>query len=590
MTDATKHASDIEDATPLYHWTEAQILALASAVSDLNGLADVSIEGPVEGDLLVYDDLTEDWLNMSAGVAGLSEVGHQHVEDDITDLGSYAALVHLHAESDISDFGTYSEVGHQHVEADITDLATDDHDHSGDVGDGGQLDWDNIWSDAVHDHSSDAEGGIFDAAILGSSTASDGYVLTADGLGGAAWEELTPGASALDDLADVNAPAPNNDDILTWDGAEWIAAALSVGASALSDLTDVNVTSPNDGDVLTWLTNEWVAAAAAGGAGDASDLTFTPSTVSDWDDSTDPGNADSAFDQIAERLSWLEAISEEWDRYAANAAALAVGTTSSVVSDLQTGNDGVFYSVTEAAASTAINLIVDFENITEFNYVHIKGVYDGSATHSVAIQLYNWAETRWDTYDALQTAQEDVSTADGYIYEDHSFLVFDKADYIGTGGDLGNVRLRFYHTMSGNPAHDMHIDLAELVFIPQFSAEAALSVTRQTIFTVSGALTVASSPLRIYNKLGANQTISEVFIVASTAPVGAAILVDVNLDGTTIFTNQAHRPTIADGANTGTTTDVDVATWTDDSYLTIDVDQIGSGTAGADLVVHIIHS
>jgi len=115
-------------------------------------------------------------------------------------------------------------------------------------------------------------------------------------------------------------------------------------------------------------------------------------------------------------------------------------------------------------------------------------------------------------------------------------------------------------------------------------------VVRQTIFTVSGDLTVDSNPLRIYNKLGANQTISEVFIVASTAPVGAAILVDVNLDGTTIFTNQAHRPTIADGANTGTTTDIDVATWTDDSYLTIDVDQIGSGTAGADLVVHIIHS
>lgn len=27
-------------------------------------------------------------------------------------------------------------------------------------GEGGQLDWDNVWSDAVHDHTSDAEGGI----------------------------------------------------------------------------------------------------------------------------------------------------------------------------------------------------------------------------------------------------------------------------------------------------------------------------------------------------------------------------------------------------------------------------------------------
>ena len=589
MTDATKHASDIEDATPLYHWTEAQILALASAVSDLNGLADVSIEGPVEGDLLVYDDLTEDWLNMSAGVAGLSEVGHQHVEDDITDLGSYAALVHLHVESDISDFGTYSEVGHQHVEADITDLATDDHDHSGDVGDGGQLDWDNIWSDAVHNHSNDAEGGIFDAALLGSSAASDGYVLTADGIGGAAWEELTPGASALDDLSDVNAPAPNADDVLTWDGAEWIAAALSAGASALSDLTDVNVTAPNDGDVLTWVTDEWVAAVAAAGAGDASDLTFTPSTVSDWDGSVDPGNADDAFDQLAERIQWLSAsqlsmltssaigpswhaagvlaiaedIGERWvmpdsgtikeiiiavaingtasdtivdihkngttifttqgnrptiahdndDNYdsgipdvvsfsrfdtftadidgvaagasdlrimmilnaasyqsqtvfLADAIDLVIGSTTSAVSDLQYPFDGAFYHVDEVADTPGIDLIVDFENVTGFNHVSVKGVYAGSATHSIAVQLYNWTETRWDTYHGMQTGKEDVSTADGYIMDDVSFLVPDDAEYIGTGGDAGNVRVRFCHTMSGNASHDLYIDGVQLIYNP----------------------------------------------------------------------------------------------------------------------------
>jgi len=37
-----------------------------------------------------------------------------------------------------------------------------DHDHSGDSGDGGTLDWDDIWSDAVHDHSAAGEGGQLD--------------------------------------------------------------------------------------------------------------------------------------------------------------------------------------------------------------------------------------------------------------------------------------------------------------------------------------------------------------------------------------------------------------------------------------------
>ena len=115
-------------------------------------------------------------------------------------------------------------------------------------------------------------------------------------------------------------------------------------------------------------------------------------------------------------------------------------------------------------------------------------------------------------------------------------------------------------------------------------------VTRQTILTLSGELEIVDNPLRIYNKLGAAQTISEVFIGVGTAPVGANIIVDVHKDGVTIFTNQAHRPEIAAAAYTDSTTDIDVATWEEDEYLTMHIDQIGSSVAGADLVVHVIHS
>ncbi len=56
------------------------------------------------------------------------------------------------------------------------------------VGGGGTL--------ADHDHSGDAgDGGTFDAANLTSGAATDGYVLTADGLGGAAWEAASGGAA-----------------------------------------------------------------------------------------------------------------------------------------------------------------------------------------------------------------------------------------------------------------------------------------------------------------------------------------------------------------------------------------------------------
>ena len=53
-----------------------------------------------------------------------------------------------------------------------------------------------------HDHSGDAgDGGTFDAANLTSGAATDGQVLTADGAGGAAWEN--PAAGGVVDAADV---------------------------------------------------------------------------------------------------------------------------------------------------------------------------------------------------------------------------------------------------------------------------------------------------------------------------------------------------------------------------------------------------
>ena len=72
---------------------------------------------------------------------------------------------------------------------------------------------------------------------------------------------------------------------------------------------------------------------------------------------------------------------------------------------------------------------------------------------------------------------------------------------------------------------------------------------------------------------------------ADTAPVGAALITDLNINGTTAFTTQGNRPTIADGANVSSTTLPDVTAVAAGDRLTYDVDQIGSGTAGSDLYV-----
>jgi hypothetical protein len=83
-------------------------------------------------------------------------------------------------------------------------------------------------------------------------------------------------------------------------------------------------------------------------------------------------------------------------------------------------------------------------------------------------------------------------------------------------------------------------------------------------------------------------TITKVKLVVKTAPTGAAIIVDVNKNGTTIFTTQANRPQIAISGTTGDSGTPDVTALAETDKLTIDIDQVGSTVAGADLTVEVV--
>lgn len=103
-------------------------------------------------------------------------------------------------------------------------------------------------------------------------------------------------------------------------------------------------------------------------------------------------------------------------------------------------------------------------------------------------------------------------------------------------------------------------------------------------FIKSGNLSTATGkPLFVFP---ATSKLVDVTAVVGTAPTSQDVLVDVNLDGTTIFTNQSHRPTISSTAAVTAVPDV-----TDEidagTVLTVDIDQVGSGTTGADLCVVI---
>lgn len=107
-------------------------------------------------------------------------------------------------------------------------------------------------------------------------------------------------------------------------------------------------------------------------------------------------------------------------------------------------------------------------------------------------------------------------------------------------------------------------------------------------FSWSGELQTSSGTHRLV--FADNATLVAVVASCGVAPAGAAVIVDVNLNGTTIFTTQANRPTIADGGNQSAVATPDVTAVSAGDYLTVDIDQVGSSDPGEDLTVSIVWS
>lgn len=98
----------------------------------------------------------------------------------------------------------------------------------------------------------------------------------------------------------------------------------------------------------------------------------------------------------------------------------------------------------------------------------------------------------------------------------------------------------------------------------------------------SGVATVSAMPTLW---VGADREIEilKAWAVCGTAPTGQAILIDWHANGVTIFTDQSKRPSIAASAFKSIVTVPDVRAIGKDDVLECQVDQVGSGVAGADV-------
>lgn len=108
-------------------------------------------------------------------------------------------------------------------------------------------------------------------------------------------------------------------------------------------------------------------------------------------------------------------------------------------------------------------------------------------------------------------------------------------------------------------------------------------------YSAAGAVAVGAGKARFVNDTGVSVLLSNVSVHAGTAPTGAALIVDVNRNGTTVFTDQTKRPQLAAGATDGSSVPALAggaqAVLAPNDVVTIDVDQVGSTVAGSDLTV-----
>jgi hypothetical protein len=105
-------------------------------------------------------------------------------------------------------------------------------------------------------------------------------------------------------------------------------------------------------------------------------------------------------------------------------------------------------------------------------------------------------------------------------------------------------------------------------------------------YTKTGVLTTSTGTIRY--RLPWAATIIATTAAVNTAPTGAAIIVDVLKNGTTIYSTTANRPTIAISTFATTTSPTpDVTTLAAGDYLTVNISQVGSTVAGSDLSVFV---
>ena len=130
----------------------------------------------------------------------------------------------------------------------------------------------------------------------------------------------------------------------------------------------------------------------------------------------------------------------------------AGGTPVGTVTDVQSLLDGNVYQIPEVAATPGFDIDFNFTNVASIGGFVSNIWYDGSATHNVALDLFNYTDVQQDSFLHVSHSAS--------LYSYRTVLMPDDTKYINGSNE---AQLSLYHYSGGNASHDIYIDYIALI-------------------------------------------------------------------------------------------------------------------------------
>lgn len=307
---------------------------------------------------------------------------------------------------------------------------------------------------------------------------------------------MISGTSVINDLGDVDTSGKAANDILAWDGSNWVVSQTTVTTgstiSGLDDVGDVSAASPNTGDLLSWNGSNWVNQTVT-------DTVSTTTMTNGWPDAIKCNITSPAWGEVTFFATHMPYSGDGKYRYRF----------------LPGGNSSSMYEILYASSGAYDSAL----NLTTHNCnVSISSLYSsGRAFNFIG---NNGASTNLNEIGDVNTTG--VTTNDILAYDGSNWVVSQTT--VGAGADdLGdhtatqNIALASYYLSGDGGDEGIYVDSAGQIGVGTATPNATLDV----------AGTVSSTALLLTGKTSTAAPSS-----VTTSSGGTTTRADLNLDTT----------------------------------------------------------